>query len=323
MTSAPEPGTDRRGVPPLAVPRIDRSRRLLVAVLLLGGLAGARAAHATPSTEIWIPSVDVQPFLVPHLNFDTYVRLQTEPGGGRRAPIWLFGPTMGVLPWDKLQLEIGFDLVWQALNPQDRYPIYFHAKLGTPEDAMFKWSPAIVAGVYNLGIKPNVTNQNIGYAMVGRTIPKIGRLSLGYFYAHDTLFVDERGARSNHGFLAAWDRTMKEISPKLWLCVDYQGSMSWIGAVSFGLAWSFTDNISMIFGYDLYTNRKRTVDAAGQPTGALVAGRDTFTVQLDINLERLVKAKKAPEPSPEPPAVKLAPSPAPRPAASRPAATGP
>ena len=75
--------------------------------------------------------------------------------------------------------------------------------------------------------------------------------------------------------------------------------------------------------YDLYTNRKRTLDAAGQPTGALVAGRDTFTVQLDINLDRLVKAKKVPDPTPEQPAAKPAPGPPPasRPAASQPAPT--
>ena len=292
---------------------MSRPLRILVAVATgLVLLGAAPAARATPSTEIWIPSVDLQPFLVPHLNFDTYVRLQSEPGGGRKAPMWLFGPTMGVLPWEKLQLEVGFDLIWQAQNPQDRYPIYFHAKLGTPEDSMFKWSPAIVVGIYNAGVKKDVTTQDIGYALVGRTIPKAGRFSFGYFYANRNALIFPGNFHSpprlaNHGFLAAWDRTMKEISSKLTVLVDYQGSTSWLGAVSFGLQWSFTDNISMIAAYDLYTNRKH-YDTPNGP--ALIPGRDTFTVQLDINLDRLVKAKAAPGPGTGAPAEPSRPAPA-------------
>jgi hypothetical protein len=259
------------------------SLRLLTVVIIFGTFLGADIARATPSTEIWIPSVDLQPFLVLHLNSDVYVRLRNEPDGTRKPPIFVLGPTMGVLPWNWLQMEVGFDLMFQGLSEADKYPIYFHAKIGTPEDSMFKWAPAIVAGVYNVGVNSDLTDQNITYAMIGRTFPWVGRLSVGYFYAHDTLFVDEKGRAANQGVLAAWDRTMKEISPKLWLCVDYQGSTSWIGAVNFGFAWSFTDNVSMIFGYDLYINR--TVVG-----NALVPGRDTFTVQLDINLDRLSKA---------------------------------
>ncbi len=272
---------------------------LAVALALLGS---SRPAHATPSTEIWIPSVDLQPFLVPHLNFDTYVRLQSEPGGGRKAPLWLFGPTMGLLPWEKLQLEVGFDLIWQGLNPADRYPIYFHAKLGTPEDSMFKWSPALVIGIYNAGVKKDVTTQDIGYVLAGRTIWKLGRFSFGYFYANRNNHIfpgnfDAVPSTANHGFLAAWDRQMSEISKRLTLIVDYQGSRSWLGAVNFGLQWAFTDDISMIVAYDLYTNRTHYATAAGPQ---LVPGRDTLTVQIDINLDRLVKKKPAPASVPKP-----------------------
>jgi hypothetical protein len=275
------------------MPRPYRSLVALATGLVL--LAAAPAARATPSTEIWIPSVDFQPFLVPHLHFDAYVRLQSEPGGGRKPPLVLVGPSMGLLPWDKLQLEVGFDLIWMGLNPQDRYPIYFHAKLGTPEDAMFKWSPALVGGIYNAGVKKDATTQDIGYVLAGRTIWRLGRFSFGYFYANRNNHIfpgnfDASPATANHGFLAAWDRQMKEISPKLTVLVDYQGSRSWLGAVNFGLQWAFTDDVSMIVAYDLYTNRKH-YDTVNGP--ALIPGRDTLTVQVDINLDRLVK-KKAP-----------------------------
>ena len=57
----------------------------------------------------------------------------------------------------------------------------------------------------------------------------------------------------------------------MWAAVDYQGGDSSLGAFSFGVSWAFAPNASVIFGYDIYNNVK-------------VAGRDTFTVQLDINL---------------------------------------
>jgi len=265
--------------------RVNRLLGITLAALLLV----ETGAQATPSTVIWIPSVDLQPFLVFHLNSDIYFRTRSEPSGSMKAPFFVVGPTIGILPWEKLQMEVGFDLLFQGDSNLDSYPIYFHGKLGTPEGSLFTWSPAIVAGAYNLGVKSELTTQNIGYGLVGRTLPYVGRLQVGYFYAHDALFVDEKGDASNHGILAAWDRTMKEISPKLWLAVDLQGSMSWVGAVSFGAAWYFTDAISVVLGYDLYLNRNAVAGADGKPV--LVPGRDTVTVQFDINFDRLGRAK--------------------------------
>jgi hypothetical protein len=71
--------------------------------------------------------------------------------------------------------------------------------------------------------------------------------------------------------LLSWDRTISEVSDKLWAAVDYQGGDSALGALSFGLAWAFTPDTSVIFGYDVYNNDK-------------IAGANTCTVQLDINL---------------------------------------
>ena len=41
--------------------------------------------------------------------------------------------------------------------------------------------------------------------------------------------------------------------------------------IMIGAAWAFAPNTSVIFGYDIYNNDK-------------IAGANTFTVQLDINL---------------------------------------
>ncbi len=242
----------------------------ILALTFILAFSYAWECYATPSTQIWIPSTDIQKFATVHLNIDSYVRLRNEPNGTRKAPLFLIGPTVGILPWEKLQAEVGFDVMYQGDANLDKYPIYFNAKVATPEDSMFTWSPAVAIGGYNFGVKSGVTTQDIGYALAARTFPIIGRLTGGYFYGNKNVLVDENGDRANHGPMASWDRTMKEINEKLWLCVDYQGSRSNLGAVNFGFSWTFAPNVSTILGYDLYLNRN-------------IAGRDTATVQVDIN----------------------------------------
>jgi len=55
------------------------------------------------------------------------------------------------------------------------------------------------------------------------------------------------------------------------VAVDYQGSNSFMGALSFGASWAFAKNVSLLVGYDTY-NKKAT------------GGQDTFTMQVDINI---------------------------------------
>jgi hypothetical protein len=52
--------------------------------------------NATPSTQIWIPSTDVQPFLKPHLGWDVYLNPY---GSGLLSN---GGITIGVLPFNKI-----------------------------------------------------------------------------------------------------------------------------------------------------------------------------------------------------------------------------
>jgi hypothetical protein len=234
----------------------------LAAALLLC-LASSRAM-ATPSTQIWIPSTDEQKFASVHLNYDVYAR-------PAKTPFLVLGPTVGVLPFEKIQAEAGFDLMFQGNPDLDAHPLYLHAKLGTPEDSLFKWSPALAVGIYNVGIKRALTDQNVGYALVARTLPIVGRLSAGYFLGNAALLRDREGRPANRGLMLSWDRPMKELTDKLWLAVDYQGGGSALGAVNFGFSWAFTPEISAILGYDHYLDEN-------------VAGKDTFTVQLDINL---------------------------------------
>jgi hypothetical protein len=231
----------------------------------------AASLGATPSGEVVIPSVDCQKFGTVHLNFDSYFRVGEEANGIRNPPMIMIGPTVGVSPLKSLQAEVGFDLMFMGIRDLDQNPLYFHGKLAVPEDVFFAWAPALAVGAYNIGLKEVQTPKNLGYGLLARTIPLMGRFSLGYYYALDNLLLDAQRKDANHGFLASWDRTMKEISEKLWLAVDYLGGKSFLGSVNFCAMWFFAENVGVIFGYDLYLNRD-------------LSGQDTVNIQVDINL---------------------------------------
>ncbi len=231
-------------------------------------MALAAPAMATPSTQIWIPSTDIQAYKTGHLGIDNYIRTTSHDGGNNFYDI---GLTAGVLPFEKIQAEIGIDYLDGGINSTaDKSPFYFNGKIGTPEDAWFKGSPAIAGGLYNAGTKLGVTTQNIAYGLVAKTLPVIGRLSVGGYHGSKTAL----GSGQNNGVLASWDRTMSEISDKLWMAVDYQSGNSYMGALNFGVSWAFSKNVSVIFGYDIYNNTDISTGGGGQ---------NTFTTQLDIN----------------------------------------
>lgn len=244
-----------------------------LAMSLVIGTCGA--ALATPSTQIWIPSTDIQPYKTLHLGIDNYIRTAKSSVGN----VFDIGLTAGVLPFEKLQMEVGVDYLDSGRDtPTDSHPVYFNAKLGTPEDSLFKFSPAIAVGIYNVGTKfsnsnsttLDATKQDIVYGLVAKTLPVIGRISAGGYHGSGTVLTNEFGKSANDGVLLSWDRTMTEISDKLWMAVDYQSGESFMGALNFGVSWAFSKNVSVIFGYDIYNN-------------VYTGGKNTFTTQVDIN----------------------------------------
>ena len=231
---------------------ITRICRVFAAALTLVRVG---AVSATPSTQIFIPSTDVQKFGTVHLNIDSFSRIRSEPNDTRLPPLVVIGPTVGVLPFEKIQGELGLDLMFQGNGALDRHPLYFHGKVGTPEGSMFKRSPAIAVGVFNVGYKPGLTNQNVAYGLAAETFPIVGRFSGGYYYGNRDILRNENGSPANRGPLASWDRTMSEINDKLWLAVDYQGGDNLLGSINAGASWSFSNNVSVILGYDHYLVR--------------------------------------------------------------------
>ncbi len=261
-------------------------RALILAMTLTAAAAGT--ALATPSTQIWIPSTDIQPFMVGHLNVDNYFRssgvskLVPPLAGGRDYNVMDIGPTVGILPFEKIQMEVGFDYLVIANEPNDNHPFSGNFKIGTPEDSLFKYSPAIAVGMYNVGPSQAGTTagvlnstlvtsgQNIMYALAARTLPVVGRISAGYYHGSASALKDFDGKSANDGLLLSWDRTMTELTDKLWLGVDYMSGNNVDGAISFGASWAFAKNVSVIFGYDIWKDKR-------------LAGNNTFTTQLDIN----------------------------------------
>jgi len=261
-----------------------------LAVMFVATAAGA--ALATPSTQIWIPSTDIQAFKTLHLGIDNYFRASSTPRSAptplstRDANVMDIGLTAGILPFEKLQMEVGVDYLVIANNPNDNHPILGNFKIGTPEDALFKFSPALAVGMYNIGpVQPAgnapfvVSGQNIIYGLAAKTIPamgpvpSLGRISAGGYRGAAVAFQDTRldpSKSQNSGLLLSWDRTISEISDKLWLAVDYMGGNNVDGSINVGVSWAFSKNVSVIFGYDIYKEKA-------------LAGNNTFTTQLDIN----------------------------------------
>jgi len=243
--------------------------------LLAVSLLFLEPVFSTPSTQLWIPSTDFQKWKSLHLGLDNYIRTsKTE--GVRGAGIYDIGLTTGFLPFEKIQGEIGIDYLSMGDNVYDDHPFYLNMKIGMPEDAMFKGSPAIAFGAYNFGLKKNLTNYNIVYGLVAKTLPLLGRISAGYYYGNSKILVDENLKKSGDGLLLSWDRTMSELSDKLWLSVDYQGGRNYLGALNVGASWAFSKNISVLFAYDFYNNKKAFYNTYNQ-------NANTFSAQVDIN----------------------------------------
>lgn len=238
-------------------------------------------SKATPSTQIWIPSTDVQAGKTAHLGIDNYTRIKNV-AGVKGAGIYDVGLTFGIFSSKIIQMEAGVDYLSLGDEVYDKHFLYFNYKLAAHEGVLFKNSPAFAIGAYNVGIKKNLTDNNIVYGLIAKTIPYVGRVSGGYYYGNKRILVNEKAEIANKGLLLSWDRAMTEISDKLWMAVDYQGSKSYLGALNVGFSWSFSPNVSIIFAYDVYNNSNVYYNSKNTNV-------NSFTTQLDINISRTKK----------------------------------
>src|SRR3989338_335203 len=244
-------------------------RKKFLGAFLVFSLTGLNFVYATPTTHIWAPSTDIQPFRKWHITSDFYVPVENDAADARPDTVTNLGLTVGVLPFKKFNAEVGFD--HKSGTGLDDYPFYFNTKVGIPEDSFGKFFPGLAAGIYDVGTKEDKTDYNVAYIKAAKSLSlgdfSLGRFSLGYFNGNSDLLLHGT-KKDNDGILVCWERVLSEFTDKLWVAVDYQGSKSAYGTLNLGFSYKFSDNTSMIFGYDIYNNH----DLA-----------NTYTVQLDID----------------------------------------
>lgn len=243
----------------------------LLAMFMVLSMCDAKFVYATASTHIWAPSTDTQAYGTGHVTADVYIPVGDNSDATRPEPITNSGLTFGILPFNKLTAEAGFDYK-TGYGDLDRWPVYFNAKIAVPEDTYGPYFPAIAFGIYDVGTSKDRTDYDILYVKGAKTFKikdfSLGRFSMGYFWGNPKIMLDEDLNRDNGGVFWAWERTMSEISDKLWICAEYQGTRSTYGAFNLGASVQFTKDVSVICGYQFYNNRNLA---------------DTVTIQLDIN----------------------------------------
>jgi hypothetical protein len=258
--------------------RLSRVRWILAGALLRLSLFAialfARTAHATPSTTFWAPSTPyMQPFKVLHVTYDTYF------GSSSLYPIDT-GLTMGVLPGQKIQAEVGFDLFYSTIANGEgvEAPVVLNAKLGAPEDVYFKGQPAWSAGIYGVGFEDNVNDQDILHFMLGKTFASIGMPSVGVYYGlNEDLFRSASGEDERFGIMAGWTSPGIDVAliDKLVLCADVQTGNNAVGGGGAGVYFYFTPAISLETGPVFFFEPEL------QPGGS----DWMWSVQLDVDLD--------------------------------------
>lgn len=248
---------------------MKHSPRLLVAVLLL---VGATVARATPSTVVWAPSTTyTQPFMVPHLTYDTFFRKDAS------YPTTV-GLTLGLIPSDVVQGEAGFDLLY----PSDD-PLVLNGKLTLVEEKLFAYQPALSVGVANAGIT-SATNFAMVYGVLSKTIPGVGAtVAAGVGYGiDDELWVDENGETDQTVFLGSITSPTLSVG-KPWLsglglAADIQTGSNAFSAGGVAAVLYFTPSIALLTGPVFFLERDT------QP------GRSDFmwTMQVDVDVPSLL-----------------------------------
>jgi hypothetical protein len=244
-------------------------------------LLSAGVASATSSTTMWTPmTLDIQAPGVFHLGIDNYFTVGTKISkGGSSFPTDLTLPEVGVAISSKVQMEFGLDYFGPADDPW-----YFNLKIGSPEDTWFKGQPALEIGVFNVGTKrsgPSRTDFDVAYLVIGKSIPGLGRISVGPYVGNHAALVSSTGKAENTGYMVAFDHAFVPTKDKegnefsrLVVAADYASGKNAIGGAGIGLYYYFTKAISLLSGPVFFNDQG-------------INGKWKFSTQLDINLPKL------------------------------------
>jgi hypothetical protein len=259
-------------------------KRALEAVAVVGMVAAAQVAQATPSTAFWTPATTyTQPYLVPHLTYDSYV---SETGALQND----YGLTIGVSPSDKIQAEVGVDLFLPGYLQKFTQ---LNGKLTLAEGAYAKWQPGVSVGIMNVGFKSDVSNYDLLHLDIGKTLA-YGTIAVGGYYGAGSklLWTGSDGNVNRAGVMGSY--TTPDINlnlaglSKINFVADVASGKNWMGAVAGGIGLYFTPAIDVLTGPvwfldgDLYK-------------GTSMGGQFAWTVQLDVDFD--LRPPKPPEPA--------------------------
>jgi hypothetical protein len=190
--------------------KIMNTKKILSTVILISCLSAQ--VFATPSTQIWNPSTDIQKKGTYHLGVDNYFN--------NKISSVIYGLTYGL----HKNIEVGIDIAEATNNP-----LTGNIKFGIEEKDK---TPAAAVGVFNAG---NSDIDSVVYGVVAKTFNKIGRISAG-LYSCD----------SKSGPILSWDKT---LSKKIWASLDTAFGNNSYSAFTGGISYAFTDSVSMIVGF--------------------------------------------------------------------------
>jgi hypothetical protein len=250
-----------------------------LASIVLLGVAASLPVAATPTSTFWTPmSPDLQPYGVVHLGIDNYFTLARDAADDAGSFPTDFGLTVGLLRSTKFQLELGVDVLEASDDP-----VYLNLKFGSPEGALCAACPALQLGVANAGTNRRANDYDIVYLVVGKTIPKFGRLSIAPYVGNDELLRNPDGDEEESGVLLAFDRGFKPFTDAAgntfdrWvLAADYASGDHALGGGGVGLAYYFTKDISLLTGPVWFESEA-------------INGPWKWTLQLDVNLPAVTR----------------------------------
>lgn len=252
-----------------------RSKTKYIGIMyIIGIILSVKNVYATPSTVLWTTCTPyMQPFGVLHVTYDTYFLDDYS------YPI-ITGLTIGALPINELQLEVGFDLLFPS-----QAPLLLNAKVGTPEDVLFKGQPGWSLGIFNLGFEKNVNDYNILHFVVGKTMLEdwgalkyLGSINVGaYFGLNKNLFVSSEGETNQFGLMLGWLSYPIDVPliDKIIFLADVMTGENVIGGGGGGVAIFFTPAIGLLTGPVFFFDKV----AAGAPKGWI------WTLQLDVDID--------------------------------------
>jgi hypothetical protein len=261
-------------------------------LMTCAAIGWAGTARATSSTTFWTSATTyVQPYLVPHLTYDTYT---SERAGFQND----YGLTIGFLPFEKLQGEIGIDSFLPGIA---RNNLYLNGKLVIPENTFGAWQPGISAGVVALGFRRDVSDFDLLHGEIGKTFPVIGTLVVGGYYGlNDKLLVSSSGVTHQAGALGAWTSPDVVLNRtglnKINFIADVQTGKNAFGAAGVGIGLYFTPTIDILTGPVFFFDSRATTQLAGPGIDPSSRPDWLWTIQLDVDFDlRRPKPAATPE----------------------------